>query len=234
MTRSLLVLLVMMSVNGHAESALNSACQERSGNAADVVQHVIASLQEQARRPYARVELEAIGDVPRVHRPTVNVRGAWPRSRVAVQLNWTDCESGVSQQAVVWFKARVYQAAWRYGRDTKAEQPLVMAEPERALVDIAAAQLRADELAVAPDAEWLSRSVRAGEPILQRDLMPAPLVKRNERVIVVVRGNGLIIQTQGTALRHGSLGEQVPVQVMGATTSSPAAVVARGEVHVEI
>lgn len=236
MSRLLVTLLAMMSACCWAESvaAIGVPCSDKATAVGDVVQHVVSSLQGQAHQPYAKVELEAIGPVPLVSRPTVTLKGAWPRSRVAVQLNWTECESGASRQVVVWFKVRVFQAGWRYGRDAKAEQPLATAEPEPTLVDIAALQLRADELAVAPDTEWLARSVRAGEPILQRDLTLAPMVKRNERVTVIVKGNGLVIRTQGTALRNGTLGEQVPVEVKGAATSSSAEVVARGEVHVDI
>ncbi|MNP73266.1 flagellar basal body P-ring biosynthesis protein FlgA [compost metagenome] len=56
---------------------------------------------------------------------------------------------------------------------------------------------------------------------------------RDAPVTVVVYGPGLMLRTEGKALRPGVLGERVPVMLDGAESSLLAVVAGKGEVHVE-
>ncbi|MEO4049382.1 flagellar basal body P-ring formation chaperone FlgA [Pseudomonas sp. CAU 1711] len=176
------------------------------------------------------LELEPIGTLPRLSRPSVRVLSRGLRSRVAVELTGEAC--GRRQVSTVWFKLRAYREAWVYGLSAKAGRPLAEAHPRRERVDLAGAQLQPGDLAEELQGLWLVQDVRAGMPVLARQLQAEPLVKRDEMVRVVVRGPGLMVSTQGKAMRPGMLGDNVPVLLDGASSSLPAVVAGKGEVHV--
>lgn len=177
-----------------------------------------------------RLELEPVGELPAMVQPSIKILSRGLRSRVAVELAGEVC--GRPQVVTVWFKVRAFQDAWVYGRNAKAGGLLDSAQLQRESVDLAGGQLAVDELAPEPQGLWLIQDVRAGMPVLKRHLQPEPLVKRDERVRVVVRGPGLMVSTQGKAMRPGMLGESVPVLLDGADSSLLAVVAGKGEVHV--
>ncbi|MCD6069494.1 MAG: putative flagella basal body P-ring formation protein flgA [Microvirga sp.] len=207
-------------------------CNETSSGVAETVADISLRLQEGSGVRYEKLELEPMGQLPLVRHPAVAAKGAWPRSRVALQLSWTDCASGLQRSELVWFKARVYREIWVYRRDARAEDPVSQAEPRKELVDIAALQLREAELARSVEGTFLACNVHEGAPVLSRQLTPMLYVRRNDPVSVLVEGRGLRLRLAGTALRGGTRGAVVPVQVRGAAETVQAVVVAGGEVHV--
>ena len=213
-------------------SAFAPACNEAASSVADTVRDISLRLQDSSTAHYEKVELEPMGSVPAARHPDVVIKGAWPRSRVALQLSWMDCASGVQRSELVWFKARVYRQIWMYRRDARAEEPVAQAAPRKELVDIAALQLRESDLATDIEGAYLASSVHEGMPVLGRQLTSTLYVRRNEPVSVLVVGRGLRLRMPGKALHGGVMGAVVPVQVNGAAASVQAVVVARGEVHV--
>ena len=209
--------------------ALADACEAPQVEPRALMQEVLAQLQVQGGVGL-ELELEPIGTLPRLSHPSVRVLSRGLRSRVPVELAGEAC--GRQQVSTVWFKLRAYQEAWVYGLNTKAGQPLTAAQPRRDRVDLAGAQLEPGDLAEDPRGLWLQQDVRAGMPVLTRQLQPEPLVKRDQMVRVVVLGPGLMVSTQGKAMRPGTLGENVPVLLDGANSSLSAVVAGKGEVHV--
>lgn len=195
-----------------------------------VLQQVSAQFQQAFGAEGVRLELEPVGALPAMAQPSIKLLSRGLRSRVAVELAGEVC--GRAQVVTVWFKVRAFQDAWVYGRNAKAGGLLNSAELQREPVDLAGAQLAVADLAREPQGLWLVQDVRAGMPVLNRHLQPEPLVKRDEVVRVVVRGPGLMVSTQGKAMRPGMLGESVPVLLDGADSSLLAVVAGKGEVHV--
>lgn len=182
-----------------------------------------------------KVELELIpiGNLPEMATPQIQLLSREVRSRVAANFTGKLCGQSRSSTVTVWFKARAWSQVWVYGRNGRAEQPVVLAQPTQERMDLAAAQVVLSDLAEDIDGAWLNQSVNAGMPILKRHLKGEPLVVRDAPVTVVVLGPGLMLRTEGTALRPGVLGERVPVLLSGAQSSLVAVVTGKGEVHVE-
>lgn len=215
--------------SGIALPALADACEAPQVESGALMQEVLAQLQVQGGAGL-ELELEPIGTLPGLSQPSARVLSRGLRSRVAVELAGEAC--GRQQLSTVWFKLRAYREAWVYGVNAKSGQPLTFAQPIRERVDLAGAQLQPGDLAEDLQGLWLQQDVRAGMPVLARQLQAEPLVKRDEMVRVVVRGPGLMVSTQGKAMRPGMLGENVPVLLDGADSSLPAVVAGKGEVHV--
>lgn len=203
----------------------------------DGEQRLLERIDIQAREGLAldgvQLELTPIGALPALVAPSVRLLGQSLRSRLAVELEGVPCDGGPAQTQTLWFKARAWRDAWVYGRAGRAEQALADAEPRRERIDVAALQLRPDDLAQQIDGLWLNQATRAGAPVLKRQVQPEPLVQRNAVVDVVVQAPGLRLQTQGKVMRQGLLGDRVPVLVDGAESSLMAVVSGKGEVHVE-
>lgn len=226
----LLRMALVSGWGGIALPVLADACVVPELEPRALVQEVEAQLQQGLGGAGLEFELEPMGALPGLSQPVVRLLGRSLRSRVAVELAGEAC--GRHQVSTVWFKLRAYRQAWVYGLNSKAGQPLVSARPRRERVDLAGAQLQPSDLAEDLQGLWLLQDVRAGLPILARQLQPEPLVKRDEVVRVVVRGPGLKVSTQGKAMRPGMLGESVPVMLDGANSSLLAVVAGKGEVHV--
>lgn len=179
------------------------------------------------------LELIPIGRLPEMATPKIQLLSREVRSRVVANFSGKLCGQSRSSTVTVWFKAKVWSQVWVYGRNGRAEQPVALAQPTQERVDLAAAQVALGDLAEQVDDAWLNQSVNAGMPILKRHLKAQPLVLRDAPVTVVVLGPGLMLRTEGTALRPGVLGERVPVILNGARSSLVAVVTGKGEVHVE-
>ncbi len=210
--------------------AFADACVASTPEPRALQQEIEAQLRQAAGSGEWQLELEPMGALPALSQPSVRVLGPGLRSRVAVELSGETC--GRHQVSTVWFKLRAYREAWVYGLNTKAGRPLAAAQPRRERVDLAGAQMVAGDLVEEPQGLWLTQDVRAGQPVLARQLQPEPLVKRDEVVRVVVLAPGLVVSAQGKAMRPGMLGESVPVLLEGARSSLVAVVAGRGEVHV--
>jgi flagella basal body P-ring formation protein FlgA len=165
--------------------------------------------------------------------PQLTLSSQGIRSRVPVAFSGTVCGHDRPSVVTVWFKVQAWKEAWVYGRNGRADQILSDVQPRLERIDLAAAQLSPNDLPGEISGQWLNQSVNAGMPMLKRHLKAEPLVYRDAPVTVVVFGPGLMLRTEGKALRPGVLGERVPVMLDGAESSLLAVVTGKGEVHVE-
>ena len=105
--------------------------------------------------------------------------------------------------------------------------------------------LSADDIASTPDsvpgaaqrpAEVLGQEARrnlyAGRAILNADLGPPTLVKRNSRVAMIYRTPGLALRTEGRALDSGGVGETVRVMNLSSRAKVFATVLSADTVEV--
>lgn len=78
----------------------------------------------------------------------------------------------------------------------------------------------------------LRRDLRRGDPLHPRDLRPARLVRRGERVILVSRGRSIQVRMRGKALEDGARGDHVRVRNLSSDRVVEGRVVAPGTVEV--
>lgn len=221
------------SLPGSANS-MGESCQSNAVRRQDLNHRIETLLQESSSKPYEKVEVESLDLLPEISPRELRLKTSWPASRTAIEMVWTDCASVTEKKRIVWFKTRAFRKIWVYGKAGAAETALADTMPELALMDLAVWRLPENDLIDLPAFEFLVRRVKAGDPIRISELKPAPLVKRNDDVLVVVQGKGLVIKTKGMALQYGAEGEWVGVMIEGAGKSTRAKVVAHGVVHVDI
>ena len=193
----------------------------------------VQSVQTQLATQEVEFQLTPIGELPSMIRPQIKVLSQGIRSRVPVAFSGTVCGHDRPSVITVWFKVQAWKQAWVYGRNGRADQAVGDAQPRLERVDLATAQLSPIDLPSDITGQWLNQSVNAGMPVLKRHLKAEPLVYRDAPVTVVVYGPGLMLRTEGKALRPGVLGERVPIMLEGAESSLLAVVAGKGEVHVE-
>ncbi len=105
--------------------------------------------------------------------------------------------------------------------------------------------LTADDVAATPDSvpgaaerpeevigQEARRNLYAGRPILNADLGPPTLVKRNSRVAMIYRSPGLALRTEGRALESGGAGETVQVMNLSSRSKVFATVLSADTVEV--
>ncbi len=165
-----------------------------------------------------------------------DVDGAWPRSRVGMPVTLR-VDGAIAQTRMVWFTTRAWRDVHVYAHDYRSGEAGDDLRTVTRRVDIAAEGgeevVAADVLAPVPRGYRLLRDVRAGQPVLARDLGPMPAVARNTRVALQVRRAGLALSIAALARDDGAVGESVRVLPQGATQWIRAAVTGRNEVTIE-
>ncbi|HIE09803.1 MAG TPA: flagellar basal body P-ring formation protein FlgA [Armatimonadetes bacterium] len=78
------------------------------------------------------------------------------------------------------------------------------------------------------------RPIRAGEVVTSSLLRPPEVVRRGDRVRVILRSGGVVVQLLGKALDGGGVGEKVRVRIEGRRGEFLGRVAAKGEVMVEL
>ncbi|PMZ73750.1 flagellar basal body P-ring formation chaperone FlgA [Pseudomonas sp. FW305-70] len=214
-----------------AEAVFSAGCDAVASS--NALATATQNLQAQLATPEVELQLTPMGELPAMVRPQVRLLSQGIRSRVPVAFSGTVCGHDRPSVVTVWFKVQAWKQAWVYGRNGRADQVVTEVQPRLERVDLAAAQLSPNDLPNDVAGQWLNQSVNAGMPVLKRHLKAEPLVYRDAPVTVVVYGPGLMLRTEGKALRPGVLGERVPVMLDGAESSLLAVVAGKGEVHVE-
>lgn len=221
---------------------LKPPCADPSQLQADLFRRVTEQIQARADMSDLMLRITPLGAVPALVKPTVALLTPVIRSRMAVRLTGVDCTQadtdsdthvGIEHEHTLWLRVEGLHEAWLYRRDGRVDEALSLTRPTRSPVDMVALQLQLGELADDIDGQWLAQNVHAGGVILRTQIKPKALVERNEVVKVLVYGPGLIVQTEGKALRAGTLGDNVPVLIKGAHESSTARVISKGVLHVE-
>lgn len=201
----------------------------------DVAQHALSSVLDQR---YEHVEVTPVGGlrdvtvakgkvglVPRL--PTASLL----RPRVAVTV--TVSVDGKPAVAVpVWFRVKVIAPVLVYNRNLPRGTLLGADDlrvAERDLTRIATDV--ATEVAELPG-KWLTRAVRAGDAVLESEVAPEPLVKRDERVKVLLTTKTIAITASGIASKSGYRGDMIKVLIDGAQSPSLTRVLKKGVVEV--
>lgn len=228
----LLGLLLLTGSAQAAELALD-ACTQKQANQEVLLAAVAAEVQRMSGDS-VKVSVSGMGVWPVLVQPSVVLLSKALRSRMAATVTGKSCGSDRQIVETVWFKVQALREAWVYSRNAKQDSAVSEAGPHREVIDVAALQIIASELAEPLDGQWLRQAVFAGRPVFRHQLKNESLVRREQQVAVVVRGPGLELRTQGKALQSGGAGDHIQVLVSGAEASMPAKVAGKGEVHVDV
>lgn len=157
------------------------------------------------------------------------VRGTWPRRRVAVPVQvWGD--GRMAQSRLVWFAVRWWREALAYTRAAKSGEAVDTASMQMQLVDA----LGVDTLSVADMAAAqgmrFRRPVRVGQAVAKGDFEPSPMVARNAKVRIAVEVGLVRLLTTGVAVEDGAADALIDVRPDGARRSVRARVVSGDEV----
>lgn len=216
-----------------AAAPVADACIDKHAGQ-DALQAAVTTDVQRMAGAQVTVSIHAMLPWPVLSQPKVTVLSKSLRSRMAVTITGKSCASDRQVVETVWLKVQALREAWVYGRNAQQDSRVIDASPQREVIDIATLQIAGTELADSLEGQWLRQAVYAGRPVLQQQLRNDFLIRRDQSVVVVVRGPGLELRTQGKALQSASLGDHVQVLVSGAETSMPATAAGKGEVHVEV
>lgn len=225
---------LMSALALYCSAAVADDCPNSMEMQSQLTAQVVAQLSKALGSDGVELQVDSIGDIPQLRGASLRVLSQDLRSRVAAEVTGQSCDVAAELHTVtLWFKVKALRDIWVYGRNAASGVPVAEASPYREQRDIAQLQIRPAELGEHIEGQWLKEYVRSGRPVLQRQLQREPLVKRDDRVQVVVAGRGFMLSTSGTAIGPGHLGEEVPVMVEGAGTSVLAVVSGEREVHVQ-
>lgn len=116
----------------------------------------------------------------------------------------------------LWFEVQAHAPRWVALRDLPAGEALSAGDFERRTVDVAKAG--SPDVDLPSDvAGWrLSKAMRLGSVLSSTDIEETPWVRRQDDVTVEVRSAGVVIESRGTALADGRVGDVVAVRISGA------------------
>lgn len=228
-----LLCLFVFAGSAQAAQPVADACSQASVSQDALVVAVTAEVQRIGGEQ-VKVSVSAMSEWPVISHPKVVLLSRTLRSRMAVTISGKTCDGERQIEEIVWLKVQAFREAWIYGRNAGHDSKLSEVSLRREVIDIAALQITHDELAQSLEGQWLSQAVYAGRPVLRKQLRDEFWVRRDQSVVVVVRGPGLELRTLGKALQSGILGDHVQVLVSGAEASMPTTVAGKGEVHVDV
>lgn len=203
-----------------APAAASARPDERSSTRQALLAAAVAELRRAFPAPAWRLEIVpvdddavptvAIGDGPVEWVARRLADGVTPSPRQTV---WVDIrQNGVPRRSVaVVVAARAWVQGWVARADLAPGLRPGAGWVERAEVDAAqaGAPLWQGEL----DGHVLRSPVRAGQPLLQRQVAAAPAVARGERVALLLRERALEIRASAHALQDGESGQTIRVRV---------------------
>ncbi|HET7370768.1 MAG TPA: flagellar basal body P-ring formation chaperone FlgA [Gammaproteobacteria bacterium] len=207
-------------------------------NSTDLVKTAKDALTAELARQFSRYEVTPVGPPKDATVPKGQVRltaqlppGSLLRPRLAVSVNIA-VNGKPAAVLPVWFRVEVIAPVLVFGRDLPRGSVIGAGDvhvAERDLTHVAhGAEKDYDEL----PGRWLTRAVRAGDPVLAGELAREPLVKRDEPVKVLLMSGAIAISASGVAARNGYRGDAVKVLVDGAKAPCIARVVKKGVVKV--
>lgn len=178
---------------------------------------------------YATVELVETGK-PSTGAPddvtlhAMPVVGRFPRERFTVDVQFQRLGHVVGK-ATVGFALHARSEGWVYARDAHDHEEAAALAMERREVDAArGASVSPDDVA----GMRLRRNVRAGQAVSAADFERVPDVDNRQAVTLRAAFGEITVESAGIALRAGSRGDVVTVQIDGATAPVKATVVDRG------
>jgi flagella basal body P-ring formation protein FlgA len=112
--------------------------------------------------------------------------------------------------------------------DTVTAQDVVLGV--RDVAGLADAAIKPEALAGAPR---LRGALAQGQVLTVRQVAPAGMVMRGDRVAVEVRNHGILLETVAVAQADGQLGQMVPVKLQQSSEAVSAKVIAPGQVRID-
>lgn len=226
--------LAMLALFLAAQSAFAG---QQTVAAARVVEVAREALLAQPVEPDTRLELQVVGQPADIALPSgaVEMRaqqpaGRWPRSRVAVPVQ---VQVGQAQKTVtVWFAVKATRELTVYAVDAVQGTGFESLQTRQGDADVAQLQGHPVDATAAMKDRRLRRAMLAGLPVLEEDFEPVPDVDTRQQVTVLVRYGAIHVQTSGTALGKGGVGEMVAVLAAGADSPVQAKVTGKGVVEV--
>lgn len=189
---------------------------------------------------FDRVDLRPVGRVAKLSDPGVPVQLQARLAPGSVGVSkrmcvWVDAlADGVARRSVpVWFAVSAYKRVLvtetalaprtRLGlRDLRIDERDVAALPSAPLTQY-----------VDLSSLWLRRPLMAGAIVTQSDMEPIPAVQRDRDVVVNVVAGDIRIETRGTALKDGRVGDLIAVRAGASQEEYTAKVVGVDAVLVE-
>ncbi|HEY4145293.1 flagellar basal body P-ring formation chaperone FlgA [Pinirhizobacter sp.] len=159
------------------------------------------------------------------------IQGKFPRARLTVMVQVCAPNHGCKAQAV-GFALTAHAETLVYTDSAASHTPGSLLVIEPGTVDVVAMHGAPLASRDAVRDMRLRRAVRAGGAASLEDFEPVPDVDDRQRVTLVAEAGAITIESSGTAMRSGNRGDQVPVQVAGATEPVRGVVTGRGVVHV--
>lgn len=151
-----------------------------------------------------------------------------------VQLKW-QAKSNSKAQVVLWVKVQGADKALVYTRDLSKDEMVSPGDVEYRMVDVAKLAQGKNGLAESVAGKIVTKNVKAGMPVLKKDVNVAPLVLRNSQVGIWVERETFRIKTSGVALGSAwNIGDEIVVQIANATQTVVAKVKGSQEVYIEI
>jgi flagellar basal body P-ring formation protein FlgA len=144
---------------------------------------------------------------------------------------WVDVrqDGRVLRSVLVPVEVHAFQQGWRAVRDLPAGSRLGPGAIEPAEVDIAISGHAAWN--GKPLGQVLRSRVLSGTYVGNAQVAPAATVRQGDRIELVLRGGGVEVRAEGTALQDGEVGQEVQVRVEAARGPVLARVVASGKVE---
>lgn len=158
--------------------------------------------------------------------------GRLPRARVGVPVD-IRVDGEIVRRATVWFAVSIHRDVLGYSTDASRGSASGTLKFATENIDIATVQ---GDLVTDPTqltGMRLRHEVLAGSPVLREDFERIPDVDHQERVDVLVSFGAIHMQTKGTALGQGDIGDTVSVLVDGAEAPVRARVTDKGVVEVD-
>jgi flagella basal body P-ring formation protein FlgA len=167
-------------------------------------------------------------------RLTIHARqpdGRLPRARVGMPVD-ISVNGSVVRSATVWFSISVHHDVPSYAADAVMGTAAASLKFTPHDADVALLQGRIISGPQELDGMRLRHPVVAGSPVLREDFEHMPDVDRKQRIEVQASFGAVQMQTRGTSIGRGNVGEVVSVLVDGAETPVQARVTDKGVVQV--
>lgn len=175
----------------------------------------MAYLQARLAPDFARIELTPVGRLDDLVHP-FGALSITPRlCQVALSKRmcvWLDVriDGRPYRSLPVWVAVQAYNPVWVVKRALEAQQ---VVNPEDVMQEVREIAGITDALPTNRrwDAWRLRRPVAVGEVLRERDLQRVPAVSRAQDVRVRVAAGAVAVETQGTALADGRIGDRVKI-----------------------
>lgn len=149
------------------------------------------------------------------------------------QLKWQSADS--PDHVTVWLKVTAKRNSWTVNKSIPPGGSIEAVDVQQVVANVAPLMGIKVISAESPVGKVAAKQMRAGDIVTADSVTEPPLVKRNDRVQVIVRSGALQITSPGQALATGwKVGDLIPVTVENAEGPTEAKVIGKGNVAIQI